>query len=223
MNQVADAGIGACLKRVEVAAGTGNGGVVAVEDREGAIPPEHPGGLGKGELGLGHVTERRMEDDDVQRLVLERERTCIALDEREIGKVAGELATLREKDRRRIDADDRSDARMGRQRTRHGPASAAHLGDTRVSRKLDVREVRVAHVALLWVARPKLEDVDQPFDDRRFRLGDRGVDVRHPRLRVLSRVPSRPRSSRSTVAVGTRSPTRFSQRLSVLTSVHFWS
>ena len=46
----------------------------------------------------------------------------------------------------------------------------------------------------------------------------------HPKARPRASSATRKAYCKaSTVAVGTRSPTRFSQRRSVLTSVHFWS
>jgi hypothetical protein len=43
--------------------------------------------------------------------------------------------------------------------------------------KPDIREVRLPHLTLLPIGRSELEDVDEPFDDGRFSLGNRRVDV----------------------------------------------
>jgi hypothetical protein len=120
-----------------------------------------------------------VEDDDVERAVLERESTGVTLDECKVREALRERSRLREEDRRGIDPDDLADTRPGRQRPRHRPRSAPDLDDVRTRWKLDVREVRLPHLPLLRVGRTKLEDVHQSLDDRWLGLGDGGVDVRH--------------------------------------------
>jgi hypothetical protein len=178
VDEEVDTGLGACLQRVEVAGRAGHRRVVAVEDGEEAVVGENPGRLRQGELGLGNVAERRVEDGNVERPTLERKRTCVALDERQVRKVPRELSALLDEDRRRVDADHIPDAGPGCQCPCHRPRAAAHLGNACAGRKGDVGEVRLAHLPLLRVARPQLEDVDEPRYDSGVRVGDGGVDVR---------------------------------------------
>jgi hypothetical protein len=120
-----------------------------------------------------------VEHDNVERAVLQRERTRIALDKCEIGEIAPKLTALLDEDRRRIDADYLSHTRYGCQRPSDGPRATADLGDARISRKLDVREIRVAHLTLLRIVRAKLQDLHQSLHHGGLRFADGEVDVRH--------------------------------------------
>jgi hypothetical protein len=72
-----------------------------------------------------------------------------------------------------------TNARLRRQRPRHGARPAPDLGDPRAWREDDVREIPLAHRLLLRIGRAKLEDLGQARDDGRIGLGDTDVDVRH--------------------------------------------
>jgi hypothetical protein len=117
--------------------------------------------------------------DDVERAVLERKSASVALDEREVRKVARKRSSLREENGRGIDPDDLADTRPGRQRPRDRPRPAPDLEDARTGRKVDVREIRLPHLSLLRVGGTKLEDVRQSLHDRRLGLGDGDVDIGH--------------------------------------------
>jgi hypothetical protein len=181
VDEIVDAGFGARLDRVEVARRTGDGRVVAVEDRQQTAGAQNARRLRQSEVRPGDMAQGCVEYDDVERRVLQRKRTPVALNEAEVRKVMREVSRLFDEDRRRIDPDDLPHTRMGRECPRHRPAAATHFYDTRDSRKLEVREVRLSHLPLLRIGRPQLEDVDEPFDDRPVGFGDRRVDVRHGR------------------------------------------
>jgi hypothetical protein len=134
-----------------------------------------------------------MEDDDVERAILERQRAAVALDEGEPRHVARELARLRDEDRGGIDADHPADTGPGGERARDRSRTAADLDDLRVRREVDVREVRLAHRAQLRIRSAKLEDLDQALDNRWLDLGNRGVDVGHsnPPARACSALECR--------------------------------
>jgi hypothetical protein len=178
VDQGFDARLRARLKRIEVPAPKSRGRIVTVEHGEYAVAAEDARRLRQSKFRLGNVAERRMEHDNIKRVVLQRERSCVALDERQIPEVACKLSTFREKDRRWVDADDRSDTAVSCQRPCYWPRAAADLDDAGVRREVDGREVRVPHLALLRIARTQLQDVDEPIYDRRVGLGDGGVDVR---------------------------------------------
>jgi hypothetical protein len=116
-----DAGLDTGLERVEITTRTCHRCVVAVEDREDTAFSEDPRRLGESELGVGDVAERRVEDDDVEGSVLERELPRVAPDEGEVRKVARKVSATLDEDRRRVDADDLSDTGPSRQRARDAP------------------------------------------------------------------------------------------------------
>ena len=62
---------------------------------------------------------------------------------------------------------------------RDGARTATHLEDPRVVGKRDLGEIVLAHRPLLLIRRAKLQDLGDPLDNLRIRLGDGRVYVRH--------------------------------------------
>jgi hypothetical protein len=63
----------------------GGGGVVAVEYSKPAAWAHDPSGLSKGQVGTGHMAQGGVEHYDVNAVVLEVERSSVALQEARIG------------------------------------------------------------------------------------------------------------------------------------------
>jgi hypothetical protein len=122
-----------------------------------------------------------VEQHDIRRLVVERERACVAFHKGEVRQVVGELARSLEEERRRIDARGFGNVAAARERADHCSGAAAHLDDACVRREVDVPEVRLAHLTLLGVGCAQLENGGQLLEHGGVGLGDRGIDVRHAR------------------------------------------
>ena len=93
-------------KRVVVAAGQRPAGVIAVEHRQRSARLEHPEELAQALVRARHVGETSMSDGDVESGIPELRPAHVAGAEGHVRELAGQLACLGQKYRRRIDAHD---------------------------------------------------------------------------------------------------------------------
>ena len=126
-------------------------------------------------LAVGDVAERGVADDDIERLVAERELAAVGDAEVELG--CERLRALDE-DRRGIDPE--HVARVAREPAADRAAAAADLQHPRILER-DVGEVGLQHRALLGVGGSQFEDVGQLLLQRFRGLIDGGVHIRHGR------------------------------------------
>ena len=123
------------------------------------------------------MAEGGVEHDHVERSVLQRERTRVALDEPEIREILRELSGLGDEDRDGSTPTTVPTPGWDASARATGPGPQPTSATRAAAGKPDIREVRLPHLTLLRIGRSQLEDVDEPFDDGRFGLGNRHVDV----------------------------------------------
>jgi hypothetical protein len=128
------------------------GRVITIEDRKPAQRTQHPERLGEGAFGTGHVSQRRVKDDDIEGFVLERQGSSVGLSEGEVRPVRGQLAGLAQQGGRHIDTYHRADIRPEGKCPRQHPRTAAHLKYARIGGEGDVGEEGLAHLPLLRVS-----------------------------------------------------------------------
>ena len=108
------------------------GRVVTVERGQRATVPQDAIGLGKRALGLGHMAQRRVEEDRVEHLVREPERPRVGLLEADVGHIGGQLAGLVQERSGQVDPDHGPVLRPAGEQTRENPCPAPHLQQLRL-------------------------------------------------------------------------------------------
>src|SRR2546423_1620309 len=109
-------GVAGTLEAVELDRGERIDGRELVDDKHRAPRPQNPVRLGQHELGPRDVVQRARRRDEVEGGSVERERSCVALDELDVRGCT--LATLGKELGNEVDADDLADERSQRDRER---------------------------------------------------------------------------------------------------------
>lgn len=151
-------GSDASLQRIVIAERDCRGRILAVKHLERAAGPQHAVDLHERPLWSWDVRESGVEDDDVERVIAEWERSSIGFLEGHVGKVGSQSLHLPDQRCRRVAADDRFDVKPACKYPRQHARFAAHLQDMRPWARLNVRKKGGSHGQLLRVRASRFED-----------------------------------------------------------------
>jgi hypothetical protein len=153
--------------------------VVAVEHGQRPACGGHPRRLGQRRAGVGDVRQHGVEDDGIERAVVEGQRRPAALHVGQVAHARGDPPRALDEHRRRIEPHDLADAGARGDRPCHGTRAAADLEYARALAQRQLGQVVVEHRLLGRLRRAQLEHLGEALLHGLVGGLDAGVDVGH--------------------------------------------